>query len=70
MEPNTLSTLRKFRKERGVKIIDMAKELQVPACRICAMEYGKKPIGELWARRFSQYFEVDDWKQFLNEVVK
>lgn len=68
MEPSKPSILRKLRKERGVSSKELAKALGSSAAMISGMEYGNKPIGELWARRFAQFFDTENWEQFLNGV--
>jgi len=70
MEPNKPSVLRKMRKERGISSKEFAKALGCSAAMIAAVEYGNKPIGELWARRFAQFFQTEDWEQFLSQVKK
>ena len=70
MEPSKPSVLRKYRKSRGISGKEMSEALGCSTQMISAMEYGTKPIGELWARRFAQFFDVEDWKQFLSEGRK
>ena len=70
MEPEKKITLRKLRKQQKISLHEMAKALGCAANMISSMEYGSRPIGELWARRFADFFGVEDWKQFLNEITK
>ena len=70
MEPKIELLLRKLRKERGISCKEMSQALGCSSAMISAMEYGHKPIGELWARRFSQFFETQEWEQFLSEAKK
>jgi transcriptional regulator with XRE-family HTH domain len=68
MEPKKPSVLRKFRKGRNISTKEMSEALGCTSHMISGMEYGHKPIGELWARRFAQFFDVENWEQFLSEV--
>ena len=64
MEPIKKSQLREYRKKQGLKQKDLAKHFGVSSAMICILEYQKKKINELWARRFGEYFGVF-WKKFL-----
>ncbi len=69
MEPEKQIALRKYRKQQKISCQEISKALGCAANMISSMEYGNRQIGELWARRFADFFGVEDWEQFLNEKV-
>lgn len=64
MEPKNKSYLRQRRKEKGLKINELAALTYMQPTSISAMEYGKEQCGELRARRLGKFFE-ENWENFL-----
>jgi transcriptional regulator with XRE-family HTH domain len=69
MEPEKKSFLRECRRKKGLRVIDLAKELRLPRSNITAMENGYRQVGELMARKFGDYFR-EPWQKFIQGRYK
>jgi hypothetical protein len=67
MEPANVSPqaklLRNLRQNQYLSVKDFAAHFNSLPNKISAMEYGHVKIGELWARRFGEYFRRP-WQDF------
>jgi len=67
MEPKNPSPqaklLRDLRKATRLSTKEFAKDFNAIPNHISLFEYGRRKIGELWARRFGEYFKRD-WRDF------
>jgi len=61
--------LNRCRKAKNLKIKELADHIGIARTSLSAMEHRRISCGELVARRFGEYFDMD-WALFLSEKIK
>ncbi len=73
MEPKNVSNqakiLRQLRKEKNLTPKELGEIFNTSGSNISLFEYDRIPIGELWARRFGEFFKLP-WQIFYKRSVK